>query len=140
MQAQQLAEVEEVRWVIHECLGALRAWDGATLARIFDADPQAIHFGTASDELYIGGSTYLAAMERLHTQTIPDVEFEFLPGFPIIQSRDAMAWATGKALVSGTAPNGRYFEIQTRITFILEKNKGAWQIVHSHYSIGVSTP
>ena len=110
------------------------------IARIFDPDAQAIHIGTAADEFYIGGAAYVQVMERTHTQTIPDLQIEFAPGFPAIQTRSAWAWATGQALVSGTAPNGRYFAFPTRLTFVLEKAADRWQIVHSHYSIGVPTP
>ncbi len=140
MQTQHIAEIEEVRWVIRECLRALRGWDRETLHQIFDEDSAAIHFGTAQDEMYVGGATYLQAIERLHTETIPDIEFDFLPGSPIIQTRDTVAWAVGQARVSGTTPTGHYFEIPTRLSFVLEKNASGWQIVHSHYSIGVSTP
>ncbi len=139
MQTQHLGEVEEVRWVIRQCLDALRTWDRDTLASIFDPEMQCIHFGTAADEHYVGGVAYLRAVEQQHTVTIPDIEFEFLPGYPSIQTRDNVAWVVGEARVSGTSPAQRYFQIVTRITFILEKQDDSWRIVHSHYSIGVPT-
>lgn len=137
MLTQQTAEIEEVRWAVRECLEALRTWDSATLARIFDRDPAAVHYGTAEDEAYIGGETYLRAMERQHTVTIPDMEFAFLPGSPIIQARENVAWVVGQARISGTL-NHHYFMVNTRVSFILEKHGDPWQIVHSHFSIGVS--
>lgn len=140
MLAQHLGEVEEVRWVIRECLDALRTWDQATLTRIFAADSAAIHFGTAAPETYVGSAAYLRAMEEQHTLTIPDMEFEFLPGSPEIQARAGIAWVVGEARVSGTMPNRRYFQFNTRISFVLEKIAEDWKIVHSHYSIGVATP
>jgi ketosteroid isomerase-like protein len=140
MASVNIMEAEEVSQVIRECLAASRAWDGAALARIFASDSHAIHFGTAADETYIGGATYLHAMERQHTATIPDMAFDFLPGSPVVQARDNVAWVVGEARISGTTANGRYFQFNTRVTFILEKLDDRWQIVHSHYSIGVLPP
>jgi uncharacterized protein (TIGR02246 family) len=135
-----LMEVEEVRQVIRNWLAAARAWDRAALERLFADDPTAIHFGTASDETYIGSATYLRAMEQQHTATIPDMAFDFLPGSPVVQARDNVAWVVGQARISGTTPHHRYFQFDTRVTFVLERIEGAWRIVHSHYSIGVPAP
>lgn len=134
-----LMEAEEVRQVIRECLAASRTWDRATMSRIFASDPHAIHFGTAAEETYIGGETYLGAMEKQHTHTIPDMEFDFLPGSPVVQARDNVAWVVGEARISGTI-NHRYFQVNTRVSFVLEKLEDTWRIVHSHYSIGVPVP
>jgi ketosteroid isomerase-like protein len=137
MQPHYSLEHEEVREVIRRCIDALRQWDRAAMARIFADDPRAIHYGTAADEKYIGGAAYLQAMERQHTVTIPDVEFDFLPGSPAIETQDGIAWVVGDARLSGTSPTRHYFQIDTRITFILRKQDDRWQIVHSHFSIPV---
>ena len=134
-----LMENEEVRQVIRECLNASRTWDNITMTRIFANDTQAIHFGTAAEETYHGGEAYLRAMREQHTSTIPDMEFDFLPGSPAVQTRDNVAWVVGEARISGTA-NQRYFQFNTRVSFVLEKLDGVWRIVHSHYSIGVPVP
>jgi ketosteroid isomerase-like protein len=135
-----LVEAEEVRQVIRACLVASRTWNQEAMAQIFASDPQAIHFGTAAEETYVGGATYLHAMQQQHTQTIPDMAFDFLPGSPVVQARDNVAWVVGEARISGTTAHQRYFQFNTRVTFILEKLADVWQIVHSHYSIGVPTP
>jgi ketosteroid isomerase-like protein len=135
-----LAAMEEVRWVINEALNALKSWDRDTVARIFASDDDAIHFGTAADEVYVGGSTYIRAMERQHTVEIPDVEFEFIPGTLVIKAHDAVGWAIGQARISGTMPNGRHFMLYTRITFVLEQRPEGWQIVHTHFSQGAPRP
>jgi ketosteroid isomerase-like protein len=140
MTAIDLAQAEEVRQVIRAWLTAASNWDQAAMEQIFATDPHAIHFGTASDETYIGSETYLRAMAKQHTVTIPDMAFDFLPGSPVIQARDNVAWVVGEARISGTMPNHRYFQFNTRVTFVLEKINGAWRIVHSHYSIGVASP
>jgi len=105
MAAIDLMEVEEVRQVIRDWLIAARAWDRAALERIFADDPTAIHFGTASDETYIGSAAYVRAMEQQHTATIPDMAFDFLPGSPVVQARDNVAWVVGQARISGTTPH-----------------------------------
>jgi ketosteroid isomerase-like protein len=133
-------EDEAVRQVIRAWLAASQAWDRATMQQLFGDDPQAIHFGTAADETYIGSAAYLGAMERQHTLTIPDMAFDFLPGSPVIRARDGVAWVMGQARISGTLPNRHYFQFETRITFVLEKFDDTWRVVHTHYSIGVSTP
>lgn len=140
MASVNIIEAEEVSQVIRACLAASRAWDGAALAQIFASDSHAIHFGTAADETYIGGANYLKAMEHQHTATIPDMAFDFLPGSPVVQARDNVAWVVGEARISGTTAQHRYFQFHTRVTFILEKLGDVWQIVHSHYSIGVPPP
>jgi ketosteroid isomerase-like protein len=140
MTAIDLREAEEVRQVIRAWLTAASNWDQTAMEQLFASDPQAIHFGTASDETYIGSETYLHAMAKQHTSTIPDMAFDFLPGSPAIQARDNVAWVVGEARISGTTANHRYFQFNTRVTFVLEKVTGVWRIVHSHYSIGVAAP
>ena len=87
MSSLSLVEAEEVRQVIRECLQAARTWDNATMSQIFANDPHAIHFGTAAEETYLGGDAYLRAMREQHTSTIPDMEFDFLPGSPVVQAQ-----------------------------------------------------
>jgi ketosteroid isomerase-like protein len=139
MQIQQSDSVE-VEHIIRQCIGALRTWDRAKLAEIFADSPQSIHFGTSADECYIGGAAYLRAMERQRQVSIPDIEFDFLPGSPVIQMSGDVAWAVGNARIAGTTATHRYFHIDTRLTFILQKLDDRWQIVHSHYSVGVPGP
>ncbi len=140
MASLDLLEAEEVRQAIHAWLAAARAWDSTAMMQIFADDPTAIHFGTAADETYVGSATYLRAMKEQHTHTIPDMAFDFLPGSPVIQARDNVAWVVGEARISGTTSNHRYFQFHTRVTFVLEKIDAAWRIIHSHYSIGVPAP
>ncbi len=136
MSTSSLAEIEEVRWVIREALDALRAWDSDTIARLFASDDDAVHFGTAAEETYVGGAAYMRAMEQQHTVDIPDIEFEFLPGSPVIKVAGAVAWAVGQARISGTMPNQRHFMLYTRVTFVLEQRHGNLQFVHTHFSQG----
>jgi|GEM_PF-5316468 len=131
---------EEIEYLIHACLTALKTWDRAALARIFADDPTAIHFGTAAEEKYVGGAAYLHAMERQRTKTIPEIDFDFLPGSPVIQSSGDVAWVVGDARLSGVTATRHYFHIDTRITFVLQLRDDRWQIVHSHFSIGVPSP
>ena len=140
MQSQYTENQADVRNVILQCIEALRTWDRATIARFFADDPRAIHFGTAADEKYVGGAAYLQAMEQQHTVTLPDVDFDFLPGSPVIETFHDIAWVVGEARLSGTLPNRRYFQIDTRITSILKKLQWVWQIEHSHFSVGVPSP
>ena len=140
MASVNIVEAEEVSQIIRVYLAASRAWDQETIAQIFAGDAHAIHFGTAADETYIGGASYLQAMKQQHTTTIPDMAFDFLPGSPVVQARDNVAWVVAEARISGTTAKGRYFQFNTRLTFVLEKIDDAWQIVHSHYSIGVPPP
>ena len=140
MQQSSDGEEETIRQVIYQCIVALRGWDRTTIARIFANDPHAIHFGTAADEKYIGGAAYIHAMEQQHIVSFPDVEFDFLPGSPAIERHQSVAWVVGDARLSGTGHNHRYFHIDTRLTFILKKLEQDWQIVHSHFSVGVPAP
>lgn len=103
----------------------------ATLRSAFAPDPDVIMYGTGADEKRVGLAEIEMQAQRDWSQSdASEVRF----GWMSISAAGDVAWAATDAEFAVSA-SGQAISLPARITFVLQKRSGSWQIVQSHFSL-----
>ncbi len=128
------AEKTAIGAVLDNYVTSIENEDMGLYAKIIAHDPNMVNFGTEARERIVGWDALEKLIEAQNASltgtkiTVSDVTIKLAP--------DArFAWATSLWNVKATLA-GQGFELPVRCTWILEKQKTGWVIVHFHKSVG----
>ncbi len=127
-------ETTKVRAVLDNYSMAWQTKDLSLFSDIFAHDGELIIYDGSPTETYVGWESWIERIQRaLEGINIDNVIFREVK--IRVHSSGEIAWISGlmdwSGLVQG-APTGKK---GVRVTWILEKRKDNWSIVHAHYSL-----
>ncbi|MGB8657112.1 MAG: nuclear transport factor 2 family protein [Candidatus Zixiibacteriota bacterium] len=128
------AEKAAIRVVLDNYVTSIENEDMGLYAKVMAHDPDMVNFGTEASERIVGWNALEKLIEAQNASltgtkiTVSDVTIKLAPG-------TRFAWATSLWNVKATLA-GQWFELPVRCTWILEKQRTGWVIVHFHKSVG----
>lgn len=127
----------EVAAVLDKLNRAWEAGDVVAIDALMAKDKDAVWFGTDAAEHFVG---YEPLRASLATQfaTYKDTRIQVKSRAVKLSASGNVAWVT--EVVDFSAKSGAETVVLTgtRATTVLEKRKGTWLIVHTHYSVPVA--
>src|SRR5262245_43570204 len=122
------ADERDVRAWLAEFEGACRLRDFAAGRRMFA--PHAVAFGT-----WARAVRGLDNVEREQWRNVWPRIRDFRFDAPTIRAAGDSAWIAAEWSTEATGPDGAVFHRPGRGTFVLSRENGRWQCVHSHFSL-----
>ncbi|MGH2654694.1 MAG: nuclear transport factor 2 family protein [Actinomycetota bacterium] len=99
----------------------------------FSRDPSLLVWGTDADEEWRG---FEALVAPFRSQTVAFTEPRYAwQGDPVVWSGEDIGCVAGTLQVS-LRTEGGVVSVRMRSTFVLARERGSWQIVHAHFSVG----
>jgi ketosteroid isomerase-like protein len=129
------AEEQAVAESLDDYMNAVELKDQAYFASVVDQGPDNVFIGTSADGWVVGWDALEEQMAARNAglsdisinQT--DLKIHVLPGAQT-------AWATSRWEFSATS-GGQPIKLPIRCTWVFEKRKDEWEIVHFHQSVGM---
>ncbi len=103
----------------------------------FSRDPSLLVWGTDADEEWRGFQALVAPF-RSQAEAFAEPRYTW-EGDPVVWSGEDIGSVAGTLHVSfrtGDQP----VSVRMRSTFVLARERGSWQIVHAHFSVGQAEP
>lgn len=121
----------EIKAVLTRLTDSYEKKDIEGLAACFASDPDIVMFGTGADEKRIGLAEirYQAQRDWDQTEAI-SMAFDWMS----ISAAGPVAWAAVDGAFQIQA-GGQEFRMPARGSFVLEKHKDQWLVVHGHFSV-----
>ena len=91
-------------------------------------------WGTDEDETWDTFEEFTRAVRR-QVRKFENPSYEWETGHPVVRVRGDMAYAFGNQLIT-IKSGAETVKASMRSSFVLERDRSEWAIVHSHYSVG----
>ncbi|MCU9848919.1 nuclear transport factor 2 family protein [Defluviimonas sp. WL0024] len=101
------------------------------LMACFGTDPDVTVFGTGADEKPVGPAAIEAQVKRDWAQTDAIAIKLFNPA---VSAAGDIAWVSSDGAFEITA-GGQDMTLPARVTYVLQREDGAWRAVQAHYSL-----
>jgi uncharacterized protein (TIGR02246 family) len=122
------SDVQQVRAVIDEMVGALNAGDVGRIRSLLSERPDAVHIGTDASE-WETSKEFVDAVAAAGTDSGIQAVVDDLS----VHVLGDVAWAEGRGRF--TNPDGAQRPV--RVTGVLVREDGGWKVAQQHSSIGV---
>jgi len=107
--------------------------DAEAVLATFSRDPSLLVWGTDADEEWRGFEALVAPfLSQTEAFTEPRYAWQ---GDPVVWSGEDIGCVAGTLHVS-LRSGDEVVSVRMRSTFVLARERGSWQIVHAHFSVG----
>jgi uncharacterized protein (TIGR02246 family) len=122
---------EEVKAALERLADAYASRDLAKFMACFAPDADVVLYGTGADEKRVGPEAIRTQVERDWAQTeTAAMVFSWMS----VSAAGPVAWAAVDSAFHLRA-SGQGIDLPARVSFVLERRAGTWQIVHAHFSV-----
>ncbi|MGH2656524.1 MAG: nuclear transport factor 2 family protein [Actinomycetota bacterium] len=123
----------DVRDTVERFREGWEALDADAVLATFSRDPSLLVWGTDAEEEWRGFEALVAPF-RSQTEAFTEPSYAW-QGDPVVWSGEDIGCVAGTLQVSLRAAEG-LVSMRMRSTFVLARERGSWQIVHAHFSVG----
>ena len=109
------------------------ALDADAVLATFSRDPSLLVWGTDAEEEWRGFEALMAPF-RSQTEAFTEARYAW-QGDPVVWSGEDIGCVAGTLQVSLRTAE-EVVSVRMRSTFVLARERGSWQIVHAHFSVG----